>query len=90
MSDAASMRPLQQKPVGAVQSPASHTIANFSLKDAALLERLCRTWIEEWCVLEGLASAAALPILDLAPTAGQLAAMLIERTREQVLSPIFP
>lgn len=78
LTDAASIRPLQQKLVDAVRNPASHTIANFSSRDAALLEGLCRTWIEEWCVLEGLASAAALPILHLAPTAGQLAAMLTE------------
>lgn len=78
LTDAASMRPLQQRLVDAVRNPASHTITNFSLKDAALLEELCRTWIEEWCALEGLASAEALPILHLAPTASQLSAMLLE------------
>lgn len=78
LTDAASTRPLQQKLVDAVRNPASHTISNFSHKEAALLEGLCRAWIEEWCVLEGFTSAAALPILHLAPTAGQLAAMLTE------------
>jgi hypothetical protein len=78
LTDAASIRPLQQKLVDAVRNPASHTIANFSTKDASLLQDLCRTWIDEWCVLEGLASAAALPIRYLAPTADQLAKILTE------------
>ena len=78
LTDPAMIRPLQQKLVDAVRNPASHTIANFSPKDARLLEDLSRTWIDEWCRLEGLVSSAELPIVSLAPTAEQLGAMLME------------
>lgn len=78
LTDPAIIRPLQQKLVDAVRNPASHTIANFSSTDARLLEDLSRTWIDEWSRLEGLVSAAELPIMSLAPTAEQLGAMLME------------
>jgi hypothetical protein len=70
------IRPLQQRLVDAVRNPASHTIADFVQKDAAMLEGLCREWIEEWCAIEGLASQRALPLRALAPTSEQLMALV--------------
>ena len=78
LTDPTVIRPLQQKLVDAVRNPASHTIASFSSKDANLLEDLSRTWIDEWCRLEGLVSVAELPLVSLAPTAEQLGIILME------------
>ncbi|MEG8018791.1 hypothetical protein [Sphingomonas sp. LR55] len=78
LTDPEKIRPLQQKLVDAVRNPASHTIANFSSKDAVLLEELSRAWLGEWCGFEGLSSAAELPIACLAPDAEQLRCILTE------------
>ena len=71
------MRPLQQKLVDAVRNPASHTIADFAQKDAKMLEELCLTWINDWCLMENLASIEDLPIRGLAPNSSRLQALLI-------------
>ncbi|MBS4011437.1 MAG: hypothetical protein KGZ72_11860 [Roseovarius sp.] len=82
--DPSVMRRLQQKLVDEMRNPASHTIAEFSQKDANFLEDLCARWISEWCCIESLASTNELPIRKLAPDTEQLRALLFG---SELLSP---
>jgi len=78
LTDPRRIKPLQQKLVDAVRNPASHTIASFALKDAMLLEEISRSWINEWCRMEGLESTESLPIRALAPPSLKLRALVID------------
>jgi hypothetical protein len=70
------IQPLQQKLVDTVRNPASHTIAEFQLRDAELLESVCSTWISEWAEMEGVSSLDALPIRSLRPSPEHLRQLL--------------
>ena len=70
------IRPLHQKLVDAVRNPASHTIADFVKRDADMLEKLCTSWVSEWCCMENLSSTRELPVFKLAPDSQQLRALM--------------
>lgn len=78
LSDAGHVRPLQQKLVDCVRNPASHTLVNFSERDASFLEGLCKQWVDCWIAMEGLDSYSEIPGRSEFPSYDSLLSMLLE------------
>lgn len=77
-SDSAHIKPLQQKLVDYVRNPASHTLVDFSEKDASFLEGLCKQWVDCWIEMEGLHSYKEIPGFQDLPSYDSLVSVLFE------------
>lgn len=77
-SNSTYIKSLQQKLVDYVRNPASHTVVDFSEKDAVFMEDLCKQWVDCWVHMEGLDSYMDIPGLQSLPTYDCLISMLLD------------
>ncbi|MNG21536.1 hypothetical protein D3C84_1059150 [compost metagenome] len=78
LSDCNHIKPLQQKLVDYMRNPASHTLVDFSEKDADFLEVLCKQWVDCWIGMEGFSSYQEIPGFQDFPSHDSLTSMLFE------------